>query len=72
MEPTDDQGTVSASFFEPTLRLVRDYCRHRRDTPALSDEQFVQGGLAGQAKRVRGQAKKKGRRSQVLIFNVHP
>ncbi len=46
MEPTDDQGTVSASFFEPTLRLVRDYCRHRRDTPALSDEQFVQGGLA--------------------------
>ena len=36
---------VDESFFEPALRLLRNYCRHRRDTPELSDEQFLCGGL---------------------------
>jgi hypothetical protein len=43
--------TVDESFFEPALRLVRDYCRHRRDTLELSDEQFLRSGL----RRVLGQ-----------------
>lgn len=37
--------TVDESFFEPAFRLLRDYCRHRRDTPQLSDEQFLRGGF---------------------------
>jgi len=45
MKPTFDQLTVSESFFEPALRLLRDYCRHRRDTPELGDEQFLRWGL---------------------------
>lgn len=45
MEPTLEQLTVDESFFEPAFRLLRDYCRHRRDTPELSDEQFLRGGL---------------------------
>jgi len=36
---------VDETFFEPALRLLRDYCRHRRDTSQLSDEQFLRGGL---------------------------
>lgn len=38
-------ATVDASFFEPALRLVRDYCRQRRDTRELSDEQFLRSGI---------------------------
>jgi hypothetical protein len=45
MEPTFSDLTVSETFFEPALRLLRDYCRHRRDTPELSDAQFLQGGF---------------------------
>jgi hypothetical protein len=45
MEPIFNQPTVIASLFEPALRLLRDYCRHRRDTPELSDEQFLRGGF---------------------------
>ncbi len=45
MEPILDQETVDESFFAPALRILRDYCRHRRDTPELSDEQFLRGGL---------------------------
>ena len=45
MEPAFAQMTVDESFFEPALRLLRDYCRHRRDTPQLSDEQFLRGGF---------------------------
>ena len=37
--------TVDECFFEPTLRLLNHYCRHRRDTPELSDERFVREGL---------------------------
>jgi len=36
---------VDETFCEPALRLLRDYCRCRRDTPQLSDEQFLRGGL---------------------------
>jgi len=45
METTGEDLNVDESFFEPALRLLRNYCRHRRDTPELSDEQFVRGGL---------------------------
>ena len=45
MEPTFGDLMVDDTFFEPALRLVRDYCRQRRDTPQLSDEQFLRGGL---------------------------
>ena len=45
MELPLTQPTVDESFFAPALRLLRDYCRHRRDTPGLSDEQFVRAGL---------------------------
>lgn len=38
-------GRVDESFFEPALRLVRDYCRNRRDTPELNDEQFLRSGI---------------------------
>ena len=37
--------TVDESFFEPALRLARDYSRHRRDVPGLSDEQFLRRGI---------------------------
>jgi hypothetical protein len=45
MEPAFERMTVDESFFEPAFRLLRDYCRHRRDTPQLSDEQFLRGGF---------------------------
>lgn len=45
MEPILAGQTVDASFFEPALRLLRDHCRHRRDTPELSDEQFLRSGI---------------------------
>ena len=45
MEPSFGDQPLHESFFEPALRLLRDYCRHRRDTPGLSDEQFVRCGL---------------------------
>ncbi len=45
METNLGQQTVDESFFEPALRILRDYCRHRRDTPELSDEQFLRGSL---------------------------
>jgi len=45
MEPSFGNLMVDDTFFEPALRLLRDYCRHRRDTPQLSDEQFLRGGL---------------------------
>jgi hypothetical protein len=28
---------IGESFFEPVLRLLRDYCRHQRATAGLSD-----------------------------------
>jgi hypothetical protein len=37
--------TVDETIFEPALRLLRLYCRHRRDTPSLSDERFVRESL---------------------------
>ena len=45
MKAPFDRMTVDESFCEPAVRLLRDYCRHRRDTPQLSDEQFLRGGL---------------------------
>ena len=45
MKPITAGGRVDEAFFEPAFRLLRDYCRHRRDTPELSDEQFLRGGL---------------------------
>jgi len=45
MENTAIGSTVSDSFFEPAIRLLRENCRRRRDTPELSDEQFLRGGL---------------------------
>jgi hypothetical protein len=45
METTLGAEPVGESFLEPALRLVRDYCRNRRDTPELSDEAFLRFGL---------------------------
>src|SRR6266700_1895426 len=45
MEPSLNKVTVDESFFEPALRLVREYCRNRRDTPELNDEQFLRSGI---------------------------
>jgi hypothetical protein len=45
MEPTSRNPAVDESFLEPALRLLRDYCRNRRDTPELSDEQFLRSGI---------------------------
>ena len=45
MELTFDQGTVRDALSEPARRILRDYCRHRRDTPQLSDEQFLRDGF---------------------------
>lgn len=45
MEPQVSHATVDESFYEPALRLVRDYCRHRRDDLDLSDEQFLRSGI---------------------------
>jgi hypothetical protein len=45
MELTFDQGTVREAFSDPVRRILRDYCRHRRDTPQLSDEQFLREGF---------------------------
>lgn len=36
---------MDESFFEPALRLARDYSRHRRDVTGLSDEQFLRLGI---------------------------
>ncbi len=45
MEQSLENLTVDESFIEPAIRLVRNYCRHRRDTLALSDERFVREAL---------------------------
>ena len=45
MEKTLANVTVDESFLEPALRLLNDYCRNRRDTPELSDEQFLRFGV---------------------------
>lgn len=45
MEQSLENLTVDESFFEPALRLLRHYCRHRRETPTLSDERFVRESL---------------------------
>lgn len=37
--------TVDESFFEPALRLAREYCRQRRDALDLPDEQFLRFGI---------------------------
>ena len=37
--------TVDESFFEPALRVARNYSRHRRDVLGLSDEQFLRLGI---------------------------
>ncbi len=36
---------MDESFYEPALRLVRDYSRHRRSDLELSDEQFLRSGI---------------------------
>lgn len=51
MNPTLRNPTVDASFFDPALRLVRDYSRQRREIGGLSDEQFLCAGI----RRVLGQ-----------------
>ncbi|MEO6006379.1 MAG: transposase, partial [Opitutus sp.] len=45
MDPLGGLTTVDESFFEPALRLVREHCRHRRDTLELTDEQFLRSGI---------------------------
>jgi len=45
MATTLENQLVDETFFAPALRVLRDYCRHRRDTPQLSDEQFLRSGL---------------------------
>jgi hypothetical protein len=45
MEQSLANLTVDESLFEPVVRLLRDYCRHRRDTLALSDERFLREAL---------------------------
>lgn len=45
METAEYTTTVDESFVEPALRLVRDYCRNRRDTRELSDEAFLRFGV---------------------------
>jgi hypothetical protein len=45
MEESFEHLTVDETFFEPVLRLLRNYCRNRRDTPALSDERFLREAL---------------------------
>jgi hypothetical protein len=45
MKTTFGEQPIGESFFEPVLRLLRDYCRHQRATAGLSDEQFVRSGL---------------------------
>jgi len=44
MEKMLSGAMVDDTFFEPALRVLRDYCRERRDTPQLSDEVFLRGG----------------------------
>ena len=46
MEPNSHLLTVQELLFEPAVRLLRNYCRQRRDTPKYSDEQFLQDGFA--------------------------
>ena len=41
MEKIMRNVTVDDSFLEPALRLLHDYCRNRRDTLELSDDQFI-------------------------------
>ena len=45
MESAFASMTVAESFIEPALRVLHDYCRSRRDTPQLTDEQFLRGGV---------------------------
>ena len=52
MEQSWDRTTVDEAFFEPALRLARDYCRQSRELEGLSDEEFLRAGI----QRVLGQA----------------
>lgn len=45
MDTSLENLAVGDTLFEPVRRLLRDYCRHRRDTPELSDERFLREGL---------------------------
>ena len=45
MDTSFQDLAVDDAFFEPALRLLRDYCRHRRDTPELADERFLRDCL---------------------------
>ncbi len=45
MEKTLANVAVDESFLAPALRLLGEYCRNRRDTPDLSDEQFLRFGI---------------------------
>lgn len=45
MEHLFDEPTVRSALSAPARRILRDYCRHRRDTPQLSDEQFLRDGF---------------------------
>ena len=45
MEKILSRPLVDEAFFAPALRVLDDYCRERRDTPQLSDADFLRGGL---------------------------
>jgi hypothetical protein len=45
MKNTADNVMVDDSFLEPALLLLRDYCRQRRESHGLSDEQFLRSGI---------------------------
>lgn len=45
MEKDWNKHTVEDSFFEPALRIARDYSRHRRKLEGLSDEEFLRAGI---------------------------
>lgn len=45
METPLANALVEESFYEPALRLARDYCRGGRDELRLTDEQFLRLGI---------------------------
>lgn len=45
MEQALERATVDEAFFEPALRLARDYCRHSRELAGLSDEELLRTGI---------------------------
>jgi len=45
MEKILSHTMADETFFAPAWRVLDDYCRERRDTPQLSDADFLRGGL---------------------------